>query len=212
MSLEGGIVSRGSIQVPLFLFAALILSITGMERTYAAAIGAIIPDTTSLGTAVDTASLHSVRAGQPAPNFKLLNQAGHPVTLSDYTGKWVVLYFYPKDFSQGCTVEARNFQRDLPKYAAANAVILGVSVDSVGSHKDFCSKEGLNFKLLADTNAAVSAMYGSLHLWFGRKISARNTFLIDPDGTVARVFTGVQPGIHSAQVLAALAELEPVVP
>src|SRR5664279_4686383 len=88
--------------------------------------------------------------GQPAPNFTLNSQEGKPVTLADYRGKWVVLYFYPKDMTSGCTIEAHNFQRDLAQYDAAHAVILGVSVDTPESHKQFCTKEGLTFRLLAD--------------------------------------------------------------
>ena len=130
------------------------------------------------------------------------------MSLNDLKGKWVVLYFYPKDFTSGCTLEARNFQRDLAKYNAANAVILGVSVDSAESHKEFCAKEGLNFKLLADTDAKVSQQYGSITEYNGAKLSARNTFLIDPQGKIAKVFEKVKVGGHSEEVLAALASLQ----
>src|SRR5436309_611975 len=99
--------------------------------------------------------------GKAAPDFSLTTGDGSQVSLKDYRGKWVVLYFYPKDFTSGCTMEAKNFQRDLPKYQPLNAVILGVSVDNAESHKNFCAKEGLNFKLLADTDAKVSTQYGS---------------------------------------------------
>src|ERR1035438_7610138 len=92
------------------------------------------------------------QVGQTAPDFTLSSQEGTPVKLSDFRGKWVVLYFYPKDMTQGCTIEAHNFQQDLPKYNSANAVIVGVSVDSTDSHKEFCAKESLTFKLLADTD------------------------------------------------------------
>src|ERR1700758_1857854 len=100
--------------------------------------------------------------GKPAPDFSLTTGDGSHVSLKDYHGKWVVLYFYPKDFTSGCTMEARNFQRDLAKYGNAGAVILGVSVDTAQSHKDFCAKEGLNFKLLADPDGKVSTEYGSV--------------------------------------------------
>jgi peroxiredoxin Q/BCP len=100
--------------------------------------------------------------GAAAPTFKLVNNEGKEVSLNDFKGKWVVLYFYPKDFTSGCTLEARNFQRDLAKYDAANAVILGVSVDTAESHKEFCTKEGLNFKLLSDPEGKVSTEYGSV--------------------------------------------------
>ena len=146
--------------------------------------------------------------GNAAPAFTLTTNEGKQVSLSDFKGKWVVLYFYPKDFTSGCTIEARNFQRDLAKYQAANAVILGVSVDTAQSHKEFCAKEGLNFKLLADTEAKTSADYGSIMEYNGAKISARNTFIIDPNGKIAKVFEKVKVQAHSDEVLAALAELQ----
>ena len=122
--------------------------------------------------------------GQAAPDFSLTTGDGSKVSLKDYKGKWVVLYFYPKDFTSGCTLEARNFQTDLEKYKEAKAVILGVSVDTAESHKSFCAKEGLTFKLLSDTDAKVSESYGSLMEYQGMKLSARNTFIIDPQGKI----------------------------
>lgn len=147
-------------------------------------------------------------AGQPAPDFKLTAGDGSQVSLKDYHGKWVVLYFYPKDFTSGCTLEAHNFQRDLSKYEQAGAVILGVSVDSAQSHKDFCTKEGLNFKLLADSDAKVSAEYGSTMAHDGATMAARNTFIINPKGDIAKVYTGVKPADHSEQLLKDLADLK----
>jgi peroxiredoxin Q/BCP len=147
-------------------------------------------------------------AGQTAPEFSLKSNEGKEVNLKDYRGKWVVLYFYPKDFTSGCTLEAKNFQRDLASYEKANAVILGVSVDTAESHKDFCAKEGLNFKLLADTETKVSNAYGSIMEYNGNKLSARNTFLIDPKGKITKVFPKVKPSGHSEEVLAALAEAQ----
>jgi thioredoxin-dependent peroxiredoxin len=146
--------------------------------------------------------------GSAAPAFNLTTNEGKQASLADFKGKWVVLYFYPKDFTSGCTLEARNFQRDIAKYEAANAVILGVSVDTAESHKNFCAKEGLNFKLLSDTDAKVSEQYGSIMEYNGMKLSARNTFIIDPNGKVAKVFAKVSPGGHSDEVLAALATLQ----
>src|ERR1019366_8285188 len=116
--------------------------------------------------------------GQAAPGFTLNSQEGKPVSLSDYRGKWVVLYFYPKDMTQGCTIEAHNFQRDQAQFDKAKAVILGVSVDSVDSHVQFCTKENLSFKLLSDEKHEVVAKYGSM----GGAVAARNTFQIDPKG------------------------------
>jgi peroxiredoxin Q/BCP len=146
--------------------------------------------------------------GKPAPDFSLATGDGSQISLKDYRGKWVVLYFYPKDFTSGCTMEARNFQRDLTKYEGAGAVVLGVSVDTAQSHKDFCAKEGLNFKLLADPDAKVSTEYGSIMDYKGSKLAARNTFIINPKGEVAKVYTGVKPAEHSEQVLKDLAELK----
>jgi thioredoxin-dependent peroxiredoxin len=146
--------------------------------------------------------------GAPAPEFSLTTNEGKAASLKDFRGQWVVLYFYPKDFTSGCTIQAKNFQRDLEKYKAINAVILGVSLDSAESHKEFCAKEGLNFKLLADVDAKVSEAYGSTMDYNGTKYSARNTFIIDPKGKVAQVFMKVKPTPHSEEVLAALAALQ----
>jgi len=146
--------------------------------------------------------------GTNAPTFNLTTNEGKQASLSDFKGKWVVLYFYPKDFTGGCTLEAHNFQRDLSKYDAVNAVILGVSVDTAESHKSFCAKEGLNFKLLSDSDAKVSEQYGSVMEYNGMKLSARNTFIIDPQGKVVKVFAKVNPTVHSEEVLAALASLQ----
>jgi peroxiredoxin Q/BCP len=147
-------------------------------------------------------------SGTPAPNFSLTTSDGSQVSLKDYRGKWIVLYFYPKDFTSGCTLEAKNFQRDLDKYQQAGVVVLGVSVDSAQSHKDFCAKEGLNFKLLSDPDATVSTEYGSTMEYQGAKMAARNTFIINPKGEIAKVYTGVKPAEHSEQVLKDLAQLQ----
>ena len=146
--------------------------------------------------------------GSPAPNFQMNSHEGTPVSLSDFSGKWVVLYFYLRDFARGCTIEAHNFQVDLSKYYAMNAVILGVSVDSEESHKDFCTQQGLEFKLLADTEREVSAKYGSLRKMQGGVVAARNTFVINPQGIIAKVFVAVDPNKHSKEVLEALEELQ----
>jgi len=142
--------------------------------------------------------------GTNAPDFTLPSQEGSPVSLKDYGGKWVVLYFYPKDQTPGCSREAHNFQVDQPKYAERNAVVLGVSLDSVDSHKKFCAKEGLNFKLLADTDHKVTDSYGSLTNLGLVKFAARHTFLIDPSGKIAKAYTSVDPLKHNAEVLAEL--------
>jgi thioredoxin-dependent peroxiredoxin len=146
--------------------------------------------------------------GSDAPEFSLLTNEGKKAALKDFRGKWVVLYFYPKDFTSGCTIQARNFQRDLTKFEALNAVVLGVSVDTAESHKDFCAKEGLAFKLLSDTEGKVSDAYGSVMEYQGMKLSARNTFIIDPKGKIAQVFMKVKPAANSEEMLAALADLQ----
>ena len=146
--------------------------------------------------------------GQVAPGFTLPSQDGTQISLDSFRGKWVVLYFCPKDMTSGCTIEAHNFQRDQAQYDAANAVILGVSVDTPESHKQFCTKEGLTFRLLADPGHKVVEEYGSLGNYMGFKIANRNTFLIDPQGKIAKVWTKVEVQHHSEEVLAALDELK----
>ena len=146
--------------------------------------------------------------GSTAPEFTLNSQEGAPVSLKDYRGKWVVLYFYPRDFTSGCTIEAHNFQRDLAMYQQKNTVILGVSVDSADSHKQFCTKEGLNFKLLADTDHKVSMAYDTLTSQGDVKYAARRTFIISPEGKIAKEFMDVDPTKHSQEVLESLAELQ----
>lgn len=154
----------------------------------AAAIGGKLPD-----------------LNQPAPQFTLPTNTGKgKVSLSDYRGKWVVLYFYPKDFTSGCTIEARRFQQDLPQYIAKNTQVIGVSADSVDSHAKFCDSEGLKFPLLADVEGKISKAYGS---WIGF-VSMRHTFIIDPDGLVRDRFVKVEPITHSQDVLARLTELQ----
>lgn len=145
--------------------------------------------------------------GSVASDFTLPSQEGTTVSLKDYRGKWVVLYFYPKDQTAGCTREAHNFQIDQPKYRERNAVVLGVSVDSIDSHRKFCAKEGLNFKLLSDQGGTVSRQYGSLTDLLVAKMASRHTFLIDPSGNVAKSYTTVNWSHHSEEVLAALDQL-----
>ena len=145
--------------------------------------------------------------GSAAPDFTLDSQDGKPVSLHDYKGKWVVLYFYPKDMTSGCTIEAHNFQRDLAKFDAKNAVILGVSMQDQRSHQEFCAKQSLTFKLLADTKSNVSEKYDSVMNFGVTKLSSRHTFLIDPNGVVRKVWTSVDVKTHSDDVLRAIDEL-----
>jgi len=147
-----------------------------------------------------------LQPGAPAPNFTLPSQENAPVSLSDFKGKWVVLYFYPKDMSPGCTVEAHNFQRDLGKYDAANAVVLGVSLDTVEHHKTFCTKDSLTFKLLADPDHKVIDAYG-VPVMFSPigKLAQRDTFLISPEGKIVKFWQVKDIKAHSDEVLAAIA-------
>ena len=150
-----------------------------------------------------------IAAGSVAPAFTLPSQDTAAVSLSEYKGKWVVLYFYPKDKTQGCTIEAHNFQRDLDKYKAANAVVLGVSLDTAESHKSFCTKESLTFKLLADPDHKVVDAYGvPVHNMGVMKFAERDTVLIDPSGKVAKTWASVDPNTHSEEVLATIASMK----
>jgi peroxiredoxin Q/BCP len=147
-----------------------------------------------------------VQAGATAPNFTLPSQEDKPVSLSDYKGKWVVLYFYPKDQTTGCTIEAHNFERDQPKYNALNAVVLGVSLDTVEGHKTWCSKDTFSFKLLADPDHKVVDQYGVPVSAHGdMKFAARQTYLISPAGKVIKYWPKVDPNTHSEEVLAEIA-------
>lgn len=160
-----------------------------------------------LSSAADDA-VQTVSEGSKAPDFTLSAQDGKPISLQQYRGKWVVLYFYPKDFTTGCTIEAHSFQKDEAQYLQKNVVVLGVSLDSSDLHKQFCAKEGLNFKLLADESAKVATQYGSIMEYQGKQYAARNTFIIGPDGMVRKVYRGVKPAGHSQEVLSALADLQ----
>ena len=147
--------------------------------------------------------------GSAAPNFTLPNQENQPVSLNDYKGKWVVLYFYPKDQTSGCSKEAHNFQRDLPKYEAANAVVLGVSMDTVESHKTWCTKDGFSFKMLADPEHKVVDQYGVPVKTFTTQagpmtVAMRDTFLISPEGKIVKTWEVKDIPNHSTEVLAAI--------
>lgn len=186
------------------VFAAAILCIL----CAGCALDAASPLQLMLGMFADAETGKIPAEGDKAPAFSLPSQDGSSVSLNQYRGKWVVLYFYPKDFTQGCTIEAHSFQKDEAQYQAKNTVVLGVSLDSTDSHKQFCAKEGLNFKLLADESAKVATQYGSMMDYQGKKYAARNTFVIDPEGVIRKVYRSVKPSGHSDEVLSALAELQ----
>ncbi|HEV3331058.1 MAG TPA: peroxiredoxin [Bryobacteraceae bacterium] len=146
--------------------------------------------------------------GSAAPDFTLSSQEGKQVSLHDFKGKWVVLYFYPKDMTPGCTIEAHNFQRDQAQYDKMGAAVVGVSADNVDSHVEFCTKENLTFKLLADPSHGVIEKYGSVMQMGQMTVAARNTFLVDPKGVIRKVYTKVNPNPHSEEVLMALADMK----
>ncbi len=147
--------------------------------------------------------------GTPAPSFTLPSQDGSPVSLESYKGKWVVLYFYPKDQTSGCSLEAHNFQRDLPKYQALNAVVLGVSLDTVDSHRQWCTKDSFTFKMLADPEHKVVDEYGvPLMSHAGANYATRDTFLISPDGKIMKMWQVKDIAGHSNEVLAALQSMK----
>lgn len=125
-------------------------------------------------------------------------------SLEDFAGEWLVLYFYPRDFTSGCTLEARGFQQALPQFRARSARVVGVSADGPDDHAAFCSSEGLVYPLLSDPGGRVSRQYGS---WMA-PFSLRHTFLIDPQGIVRARWTGVRPAGHAAEVLATLEQLQ----
>ena len=149
------------------------------------------------------------KVGRPAPAFKLQDQAGKWHQLSDYKGKWVALYFYPKDDTPGCTTQACSFRDNIFAFNKEGAVILGVSVDDVSSHKEFAAKHELPFTLLADADKSVAKRYGVLKTYMGiMEMARRDTFIIDPQGRVAKHYESVKPEGHSAVVLADIKALK----
>jgi len=178
------------------------------SRLISVILACVVVLAVAIGYRVARAGDKAPAVGTAAPDFTLNSQENKPVSLHDFKGKWVVLYFYPKDFTSGCTVEAHNFQRDQAQYDAKNAVIVGVSMQDPDSHQKFCTKEGLSFKLLADTDSHVSTTYDSVMNLGVTKLSARHTFLIDPQGVIQKAYIDVKPEKHSEEVLADLAGLQ----
>lgn len=150
----------------------------------------------------------ALKLGEAAPSFNLPDQDGQMHRLSDYRGKWLVLYFYPKDETPGCTTEACTFRDDIATLQDMGAVVVGISEDSIDSHKQFAKKYHLPFTLLADDNGKVAAAYDSLFSILGMmKIAKRHTFIIDPQGELAAKFMDVDPDDHSKKVIAKLKSL-----
>ena len=151
-------------------------------------------------------SIAGLNVGDKAPDFSLQDQNNITHTLSDYEGQWVVLYFYPKDDTPGCTTQACDFRDAVKRIIASKAVVFGLSVDSVRSHKLFAEKYNLPFSLLADETREVSELYDSLSSFF--KVANRNTFIIDPEGNIAKIYLSVNPKTHSEMVLSDLSNLQ----
>lgn len=149
--------------------------------------------------------------GSKAPDFKLTDQNGQVHQLIDYTGKWLLLYFYPKDNTPGCTIEACTLRDAWADFSKFNASVLGVSADGVASHQKFATKFKLPFPVLADVDKFVIRSYGVLaeKTMFGKKFLGikRSSFLIDPSGKITKIYDKVKPAEHAAQVLADLAKL-----
>lgn len=154
------------------------------------------------------AQAEQVRAGDPAPDFELQDQTGKLHSIEDYRGKWVALYFYPKDDTPGCTTEACEFRDNIFAFKNQDCQILGVSLDDVDSHQAFAEKYSLPFPLLADTDGMAADAYGVKTKMMGMTVAKRETFLIDPDGNIARHYANVDPDTHSQQVLDDLATLK----
>ena len=170
-----------------------------MKQTLLIMLSFLIP---GLATSAD-----QVGAGDLAPEFELPDQDGQLHSLEDYRDQWVVLYFYPKDQTPGCTTEACEFRDNIFAFREANAQILGVSLDDVESHPEFAEKYSLPFPLLADSEGQAADAYGVKTKMFGMTVAKRQTFLIAPDGTIAKHYAKVDPSEHSAEVLADLKEL-----
>jgi peroxiredoxin Q/BCP len=148
--------------------------------------------------------------GVKAPDFTLSSQEAKQVSLHDFHGKWVVLYFHPKDFTTGCTIEAHNFQRDLAYYEKSNTAILGVSADTVDSRQQFCNKQGLSFKLPADPDRQVVSLHGSVQTMNGNTLAMRNAFIINPQVVILKEYIKVDPTKHSEELLRALPTLQQI--
>ncbi len=157
---------------------------------------------------LSAAQADELRVGQPAPGFALHDQNGKLRQLADFQGQWVVLYFYPKDDTPGCTKEACSFRDDMTRLKALGAQVLGISLDSAESHARFAEKHGLPFPLLSDAEATVAKIYGTYWSLGPIRFARRHTFIIDPQGQIAKIYREVDAGTHSNDVIAALKSLQ----
>jgi peroxiredoxin Q/BCP len=177
------------------------LGVPAMMRLFTSALA-------TLAFAATASAADPPAVGAAAPEFRLQDQSGKWHQLKDYRGKWVVLYFYPKDDTPGCTTQACEFRDNIFAYRDVGAVILGVSVDDVASHKDFAEKHSLPFPILADAEKATATAYGTLTKYLGiTELARRDTFIIDPKGNIAKHYVKVDPKGHSELVLADLKQL-----
>ncbi len=161
-----------------------------------------------LFASISLVSFASLSVGSQAPNFNLNDQNNISHDLSDYKGSWIILYFYPRDDTPGCTTQACDFRDAVERIIASKSIVFGVSLDSVESHKRFAEKNKLPFSLLSDEGGAVSKAYDSLNNFINFKSSKRNTFIIDPDGNIAKIYLSVKPSTHSQMVLNDLNQLQ----
>ena len=152
--------------------------------------------------------LANLEVGDKAPNFILNDQNNQAHQLSDYEGRWVILYFYPKDDTPGCTTQACDFRDAVKRIIASRSVVFGLSLDSVESHKRFSDKNNLSFSLLSDEEGVAAKSYDSLNNFMGYKSAKRNTFIINPQGFLSRIYLSVDPKTHSQMVLNDLSLLQ----
>lgn len=167
----------------------------------------ILPLLAAAAFSLQVAASDQIVVGQPAPEFELPDQDGQLHSLEDYRDRWVVLYFYPKDETPGCTTEACEFRDNIFAYRELNAQVLGVSLDDVESHKSFAENHDLPFPLLADSEGTTAEAYGVKTKFAGMTVAKRQTFIIDPSGNVAKHYEKVNPDKHSAEILADLKSL-----
>ena len=177
-------------------------------RSFATALAVV-----AFATSAATATAAGPEVGAAAPAFKLQDQTGRWHTLEEYRGKWLVLYFYPKDETPGCTTQACELRDNIFAFRKIGATIIGISVDDVASHKEFAEEHGLPFTILADPTKQTARDYGVLVKWMGTiEIAQRDTFIVDPDGRIARHFVKVEPKGHSELVLKELGTLQAKAP
>ena len=179
-----------------------VLSVSVYGRCAASLFAGLVLMVTLFGARADEPGI-----GAQAPEFRLTDQYGKPHSLADYRGRWLVLYFYPKDDTPGCTTEACAFRDDIRRLRQMHVALLGISLDSVASHRKFAEKYGLPFPLLADTGGEVSKAYGALWSLGPIRFARRHSFIIDPQGRVARVYRSVEAGQHSEEVIRDLTAL-----